>query len=50
MIGFAPCAATERLGFGRLGKRIRAAFASAVNGLIRQNRLEYNGSQIRRKK
>ena len=41
-------AAAERLGFARLGKRIRAAFASAVNGLIRQGRLEYDGSLIRR--
>ena len=38
----------ERLGFGRLGKRIRAAFASAITGLLRQNRLEHDGSQIRR--
>jgi len=41
-------AAAGRLGFKRLGKRIRAAFASAVNGLIRQGRLEYDGSLIRR--
>jgi len=41
-------AAAQRLGFARLGKRIRAAFASAVNGLIRQGRLEYDGSLIRR--
>ena len=43
-------AAAERLGFARLGKNIRQAFASAVNGLIRQKHLEYDGSQIRRKK
>jgi len=38
----------RRLGFERLGNRIRAAFASAVNGLIRQKRLGHDGSLIRK--
>jgi hypothetical protein len=42
-------AAAKRLGFGRLSNRIRAAFASAVNGLIRQKELQYEGTQVRRK-
>ena len=41
-------AAAKRLGFGRLSNRIRAAFASAINGLIRQKHLEYDGSLVRR--
>ena len=30
------------------GKRIHKAFASAITGLLRQNRLERDGSQIRK--
>jgi hypothetical protein len=41
--------AARRLGFGRCGKRILAAFASALTGLLRQGRLEYDGSLIRGK-
>ena len=41
-------AAARRLGFDRLGKRTRAAFASAVNGLIRKKQFEYDGSLIRK--
>lgn len=41
--------AARRLGFERCGSRVRQAFASAVNGLIRQGRLEYDGSLIRGK-
>ena len=37
-------------GLERLDNNIRAAFASAITGLIREKRLEYDGSQIRRKK
>lgn len=41
-------AAARRLGFERCGKRIRAAFASAVNGLIRQGRLRYERTLVRK--
>jgi hypothetical protein len=40
--------AARYLGFQHCGKRIRAAFTSALTGLIRQNQLEHEGSQIRR--
>ena len=40
--------AAYHLGFARTGKRIAKAFASAINGLIRQKQLEYAGSMIRR--
>ena len=40
--------AARYLGFGRTGKRIQAAFKSAINGLKRQNRLESAGTQVRR--
>ena len=40
-------AAAQSLGFKRCGKRIHKAFASAITGLLRQNRLESAGSQIR---
>jgi len=39
--------AARSLGFRRCGKRIHKAFASAITGLLRQNRLESTGSQIR---
>jgi len=42
-------AAAKRLGFHRLSKRIRAAFASALTGLIRQGRIDYDRSHIRGK-
>ena len=41
-------AAARRLGFRRIGRRIRAAFASAINGALRQGRLEVDRSLIRR--
>ena len=41
-------AAAYHLGFKQAGKCIRAAFKSAITGLIRQKELEYGGSQIRR--
>ena len=40
--------AGQILGFRRLGKRIRAAFGSAVSGLIRQKHPGYDGSLIRK--
>ena len=40
--------AARHLGFERCGKRIRQAFASAVNGLIRQKHLGHDGSLIRK--
>jgi len=40
--------AARHLGFARTGKRIKAAFKSAITGLLRQNRLESAGTQIRR--
>jgi hypothetical protein len=39
-------AAACRLGFERCGKRVRAAIASAITGLLRQGRLRYDGSMI----
>jgi len=41
-------AAAQHLGFRRTGKRIQAAFKSAITGLLRQHRLEHDGNQIRR--
>ena len=41
--------AARQLGFGRCGSRVRQAFASAVNGLIRQGQIDYDRSLIRRK-
>jgi len=41
--------AARHLGFERCGSRVRQAFASAVNGLIRQKELQYEGTQVRRK-
>ena len=41
-------AAARYLGFAHAGKRIQAAFKSAITGLLRQNRLESDGSLIRR--
>jgi len=41
-------AAARSLGFKRTGKRIQAAFKSAITGLLRQHRLESDGSEIRR--
>ncbi len=40
---------TQWLGFRRAGERIQETFASIVNGLIRADRLETEGSRIRRK-
>lgn len=42
--------AARRLGFARTGKRIRDAIASAVNGALRQGKLEAAGTAIRRRK
>ncbi len=42
--------AARRLGYARTGRRIRAAFKSAINGAIRRGLLEYDGTQIRRVK
>lgn len=41
-------AAAYHLGFKRVGKNIRKAFASAITGLLRQHRLESAGSLVRR--
>ncbi|HUU90968.1 MAG TPA: hypothetical protein VM238_07140 [Phycisphaerae bacterium] len=41
-------AAARSLGFQRCGKHIHKAFASAINGLLRQKRLESTGSMVRR--
>ena len=41
-------AAAGYLGFACTGKRIEAAFKSAVTGLIRQGELERDGEEIRR--
>ena len=40
--------AARGLGFARVGRRIRAAFASAFNGAIRRGLLEYEGSCVRK--
>jgi len=39
--------AARRLGFRRTGRRITAAFRSAINGAIRRGSLEYDGELIR---
>lgn len=39
--------ATRYLGFNRTGPNIRDAFESAINGLIRQDELERDGSMLR---
>ena len=39
--------AARGLGFARVGRRIRAAFASAFNGAIRRGLLEYDGTLVR---
>jgi hypothetical protein len=41
-------AAARRIGFSRIGRQIRDAFKSAVNGAIRRGLLEYDGLFIRR--
>ena len=41
-------AAAGYLGFACTGKRIEAAFKSAITGLIRQGELERDGERIRR--
>jgi len=41
--------AARQLGFERCGSRVRKAFASAVNGLIRQGQIDYDRSLIRQK-
>jgi hypothetical protein len=40
-------AAARGLGFARTGRHIRAAFKSAINGAIRRNLIESEGSQLR---
>ena len=40
--------AARYLGFARTGPRIQRAFKSAINGLIRQSKLEREGGQVRR--
>lgn len=40
--------ATRHLGFERTGKNIKAAFKSALTGLLRQGDLERDGNFIRR--
>jgi hypothetical protein len=39
--------AAEHLGFQRVGESIREAFRSAINGLLRQERLERDGERLR---
>lgn len=41
-------AATRYLGFRRTGPKISKAFKSAINGLLRQNELQRDGSVLRR--
>jgi len=43
-------AASRHLGFERTGKKIKAAFRSALTGLLRQGDLERDGDHIRRAK
>ena len=40
--------AAKHLEFARAGRRIQEALRSAITGLIRQERLEYDGDRIRR--
>jgi Putative DNA-binding domain len=42
-------AATRYLGFRRTGPKIERAFRSAINGLLRQDELERDGSALRRR-